>query len=84
MTMNLPAIRAIYKFEMARWGRTFLQSIVSPVIATSLYFACIANGNSRMFHSADFRALVQKAGLVIEHESHDKGTAHSLLRCRAG
>ena len=36
--MNLPAIRAIYKFEMARWGRTFLQSIVSPVIATSLYF----------------------------------------------
>ena len=36
--MNLPAIRAIYKFEMARWGRTFLQSIVSPVISTSLYF----------------------------------------------
>ena len=31
--MNLPAIAAIYKFEMARWGRTFLQSIVSPVIA---------------------------------------------------
>lgn len=36
--MNLPAVRAIYKFEMARWGRTFLQSIVAPVIATSLYF----------------------------------------------
>ena len=36
--MNLPAIKAIYQFEMARWGRTFLQSIVSPVIATSLYF----------------------------------------------
>jgi ABC-2 type transport system permease protein len=36
--MNLPAIRAIYKFEMARWGRTFLQSIVAPVIAISLYF----------------------------------------------
>ena len=36
--MNFPAIAAIYKFEMARWGRTFLQSIVSPVIATSLYF----------------------------------------------
>jgi ABC-2 type transport system permease protein len=36
--MNLPAIIAIYKFEMARWGRTFLQSLVSPVIATSLYF----------------------------------------------
>ncbi len=36
--MNLPAIIAIYKFEMARWGRTLLQSLVSPVIATSLYF----------------------------------------------
>ena len=36
--MNLRAVRAIYKFEMARTGRTLLQSIVSPVISTSLYF----------------------------------------------
>ncbi len=36
--MNLEAIRAIYGFEMARWGRTLLQSIVSPVLSTSLYF----------------------------------------------
>jgi ABC-2 type transport system permease protein len=36
--MNFPAIRAIYKFEMARWRRTFWQSIVSPVVSTSLYF----------------------------------------------
>ena len=36
--MNLHAVRAIYKFEMARTGRTLLQSIVSPVISTSLYF----------------------------------------------
>lgn len=36
--MNLRAIRAIYVFEMARTGRTLLQSIVSPVISTSLYF----------------------------------------------
>ncbi len=36
--MNLQAIRAIYTFEMARTGRTLLQSIVSPVISTSLYF----------------------------------------------
>jgi ABC-2 type transport system permease protein len=36
--MNLTAIRAIYVFEMARWGRTLLQSIVAPVISTSLYF----------------------------------------------
>jgi ABC-2 type transport system permease protein len=36
--MNVHAIRAIYRFEMARTGRTLLQSIVSPVISTSLYF----------------------------------------------
>ncbi len=36
--MNFPAIRAIYYFEMARAGRTLLQSIATPVISTSLYF----------------------------------------------
>jgi ABC-2 type transport system permease protein len=36
--VNLPAIRAIYYFEMARTGRTLLQSIATPVISTSLYF----------------------------------------------
>jgi ABC-2 type transport system permease protein len=36
--MNLHAVRAIYRFEMARALRTLLQSIVSPVISTSLYF----------------------------------------------
>ena len=36
--MNFHAIRAIYVFEMARTFRTLLQSIVSPVISTSLYF----------------------------------------------
>ncbi len=38
MNLNFHAIRAIYKFEMARTWRTLLQSIVSPVISTSLYF----------------------------------------------
>jgi ABC-2 type transport system permease protein len=36
--MNLQAIRAIYVFEMSRTRRTLMQSIVSPVISTSLYF----------------------------------------------
>ena len=36
--MNFHAIRAIYVFEMARTFRTILQSIVTPVISTSLYF----------------------------------------------
>ena len=36
--MNLHAVRAIYGFEMARARRTLMQSIISPVISTSLYF----------------------------------------------
>jgi ABC-2 type transport system permease protein len=36
--MNLHGVAAIYRFEMSRTGRTLLQSIVSPVISTSLYF----------------------------------------------
>ncbi len=36
--MNLRAMQAIYTFEMARTLRTLLQSVVSPVISTSLYF----------------------------------------------
>ena len=36
--MNWYAIRAIYRFEMARTLRTLAQSIIAPVISTSLYF----------------------------------------------
>ncbi|GAN54742.1 ABC transporter permease [Tanticharoenia sakaeratensis] len=36
--MNTQAVRAIYRFEMSRTARTILQSIVSPVISTALYF----------------------------------------------
>ncbi len=36
--MNIYAMRAIYKFEMTRTRRTLMQSIISPVISTSLYF----------------------------------------------
>ena len=37
-TLNLLAIGAIYRFEMARFRRTLMQSLISPVISTALYF----------------------------------------------
>jgi ABC-2 type transport system permease protein len=47
--MNIHAIRAIYRFEMARTGRTLVQSIVSPVLSTSLYFIVFGSAiGSRM------------------------------------
>ena len=47
--MNFHAIAAIYKFEMARTWRTLFQSVVSPVISTSLYFVVFGSAiGSRM------------------------------------
>ncbi|AKV02207.1 ABC-type multidrug transport system, permease component [Labilithrix luteola] len=47
--MNVHAIRAIYKFELARTWRTVMQSILSPVISTSLYFIVFGSAiGSRM------------------------------------
>ena len=47
--MNLPAVRAIYVYEMARTFRTLLQSIAAPVISTSLYFIVFGSAiGSRM------------------------------------
>jgi ABC-2 type transport system permease protein len=47
--MNAYGVKAIYSFEMARWWRTLLQSIASPVISTSLYFIVFGSAiGSRM------------------------------------
>ena len=47
--MNLHAIRAIYRFEMARTFRTVVQSILTPVLTTSLYFVVFGSAiGSRM------------------------------------
>ncbi|MBL8881489.1 MAG: ABC transporter permease [Hyphomicrobium sp.] len=36
--MNIVAVRALFAFEMSRWRRTLMQSVISPVLSTSLYF----------------------------------------------
>jgi ABC-2 type transport system permease protein len=47
--MNGQGIAAIYKFEMARWGRTLWQSLITPVITTALYFVVFGSAlGSRM------------------------------------
>ena len=48
----------------------------------SLYFTCMANGTSRMYHSADFVELVARAGLRIVSDD-PIGTMHTLLTCVA-
>ena len=47
--MNVHGIAAIYKFEMARWGRTLWQSLITPVFTTALYFVVFGSAlGSRM------------------------------------
>jgi ABC-2 type transport system permease protein len=47
--MNLYGVRAIYTFEMARMRRTLMQSVLSPVISTCLYFVVFGSAiGSRM------------------------------------
>lgn len=51
--MNVHAIKAIYRFELARWFRTLLQSILAPVISTSLYFVVFGSAIGSRMQSID-------------------------------
>jgi ABC-2 type transport system permease protein len=51
--MNLYGVRAIYRFELSRWFRTLSQSILSPVISTSLYFVVFGSAIGSRMKSID-------------------------------
>jgi ABC-2 type transport system permease protein len=65
--VNLPAIKAIYRFEMARAFRTWMQSILSPVLSTSLYFVVFGSaigGKIKTVDHIDYGAFIIP-GLVM-------------------
>lgn len=47
--------------------------------ATSLYFTCIANGVSRMYHSKDIIAIARRAGFRVQAQHDGLGVGHTLL-----
>jgi ABC-2 type transport system permease protein len=51
--MNAYAVLAIYKFEMARWWRTLMQSLIAPVISTTLYFIVFGSAIGSRFTEVD-------------------------------
>ncbi len=51
--MNWRGVLAIYGFEMARWRRTLMQSVVSPVLSTSLYFVVFGSAIGSRITSID-------------------------------
>jgi len=72
---------ALYILELF-WDRQKYEASSYSLNATSLYFTCIANGNSRMYHSQDFIGIVMEAGLEIESVTDNLGVGHTLLKCR--
>lgn len=60
--MNYYAIRAIFKFEMARFFKTSVQSLIAPVISTSLYF--VVFGSAIGSHMADIDNVKYGAFIV--------------------
>ena len=49
---------------------------------TSLYFTCIANGNSQMYHSADLIRCVNESGLKVIEDLNEVGLYHTMLKCQ--
>jgi hypothetical protein len=72
---------ALYILELF-WDRQKYEASSYSLNATSLYFTCIANGNSRMYHSTDFIEIIKAAGLSIESITDDLGISHTLLKCK--
>ncbi len=54
------------------------------LVMTTLYFTCLANGNSKMYHSDDMRGCVRRAGFAIEREVNDLTLSHTMFVCRPG
>jgi hypothetical protein len=48
----------------------------------SLYFTCIANGNSQMYHSSDVLRCLQESGFRVIEDRDEVGMYHTLLSCR--
>ena len=65
------------------WDRQRFEAAAFSLQQTSLYFSCVANGNSQMYDSAVFLDLVAQAGLAVTRVSDGIGRFHTLLECRA-
>ncbi|MCB1855512.1 MAG: SAM-dependent methyltransferase, partial [Halieaceae bacterium] len=64
------------------WDRQRFATSAFSLVNTSLYFTCIANGNSKMYHSNDLKACAQEAGLCLRKETDSIGIGHTLLEYR--
>lgn len=72
----------VYIIELF-WDAQKYEAASYSLNATSLYFTCLANGNSRFYRSDDFIECVEAAGLALEERIDDIGLGHTLLKLKA-
>jgi ubiquinone/menaquinone biosynthesis C-methylase UbiE len=63
------------------WDKQKYEASTYSLHATSLYFTCLANGCSQMYHSEDMLQCLDKAGLKLDKEYENIGVSHTLYKC---
>lgn len=64
------------------WDKQEFGASTYSLHATSLYFTCMANGCSQMYHSRDMLKLIEEAGMMVEETHENIGVSHTLLICK--
>ena len=64
------------------WDRQRFEPATLCLTMTSVYFTAIANGNSKMYNTADLEQCINKAGLEIETIHDHLGQGHSIVVCK--
>ncbi len=77
----LKAGSTLYILELY-WDRQPNETAAFCLQQVSLYFACIANGNSQMYHSADMLRCLGESSLKVIEERDEVGLYHTLFKCR--
>lgn len=76
---NLPSGASVYILELF-WDAQKYSAAQYSLNATSLYFTCLANGNSRFYKSCDFINIIKEAGFKITSREDNIGLGHTLLK----
>ena len=63
------------------WDKQPNETAAYCVQQTSLYFTCLANGNSQMYHSEDLKECLSVAGFKVKKDINIPGSYHTLLQC---
>lgn len=77
----MPDEAVVYILELF-WDCQKFATASYSLNATSLYFTCLANGNSRFYRSTEMLKLAAEAGFALLEQTDDIGVGHTLLKLR--